>query len=177
MKALGGVTAETFGLRLENVLLHECCHWLVEKNRKMFLCCTFHNCQNTIMHDYIQSIPSYPTSPVLKTSSPAAEWSWPKEYPFILVPSSSTRCAVWAWTLDCGKEFMMCKVKQNVRQISRSFDCRVTVQFSPKLSYLISCNVLNHINSKLTHLKAEQPRWCSPVAPSQPQWFGNSTDC
>lgn len=43
---------------------------------------------------------SYPTRPVLNTSSPATEVSWPKENPFILVPSSKIRCAVWA----CGRE-------------------------------------------------------------------------
>lgn len=40
---------------------------------------------------------SYPTRPVLNTSSPATEVSWPKENPFILVPSSKIRWAVWAW--------------------------------------------------------------------------------
>lgn len=43
---------------------------------------------------------SYPTRPVLNTSSPATEVSWPKENPFILVPSSKIRWAVWA----CGRE-------------------------------------------------------------------------
>lgn len=47
---------------------------------------------------------SYPTSPVLKTSSPATEESCPKENPFILVPSSKTRWAVWAWEYKEGRQ-------------------------------------------------------------------------
>lgn len=47
-------------------------------------------------------IHSYPTRPVLKTSSPATEELCPKEKPFILVPSSKTRCAVWALGLREG---------------------------------------------------------------------------
>ena len=47
---------------------------------------------------HVSTSPPYPTRPVLKTSSPAADTWCPKEKPFIRVPSSKTRWAVWAWT-------------------------------------------------------------------------------
>lgn len=53
---------------------------------------------------YVRTCPPYPTRPVLKTSSPATEASCPKENPFILVPSSKTRCAVWAWQLKDSRQ-------------------------------------------------------------------------
>ena len=60
---------------------------------------------------------SYPTRPVLNTSSPAAEPSCPNEYPFILVPSSRTRWAVWAWMrwrYDRARESKKEKERDNV---------------------------------------------------------------
>lgn len=45
---------------------------------------------------YVPGPAAYPTRPVLKTSSPPTEELCPKENPLILVPSSSTKCAVSA---------------------------------------------------------------------------------
>lgn len=50
---------------------------------------------------------------------------------------------------------------QQAFKLSRISDC----QFSVKFIYFVSLNQL----TQLTHLRAEQSRRCSPVAPSQPQ--------
>lgn len=56
---------------------------------------------------------THPARPVLKTTSPATEDGQPKEYPFILVPSSRTMCAVCAYRNRCVNLSRIQNIKHN----------------------------------------------------------------